>query len=65
MESGNFHDNGNRGGFPRRYGGSATGQGSGQGAMFGRGAFPSATDGFHPGHAGRGPHMGGGGRFGG
>jgi hypothetical protein len=58
MERVNFHDNGNRGGFHHRFGGSAAGQGSDQGAMFGRGGFPLATGRFHPGHVGRGPHLG-------
>jgi hypothetical protein len=26
--------------------------------MFGRGGFPLATGGFHPGHPGHGPHLG-------
>jgi hypothetical protein len=65
MERVNPHGNGNRGGFQRRFGGSAAGQGSGQGTMFGRGGYPAASGGFHPGHGGHGPYMGGGGHFGG
>jgi hypothetical protein len=58
MEQGNFNDATNRGGFNRHFGGSVSGQGSGQGTMFGRGGFPPAMNGFHPGHAGCGPHLG-------
>jgi hypothetical protein len=52
-------------GSQQRFGSSASGQGSGQGAFFGKGGFPPAHQGFHPGFAGRGPYAGhGGGRYG-
>jgi hypothetical protein len=52
--------------FQQWAGVSTVGQGSGQGSMFGRGGFPSMTQGFHPGYDSRGPYSGyGGGRYGG
>jgi hypothetical protein len=64
MERANSHDFGNRGGFQCHFGGSTASQGNGQGAMFGRGGYPSVNGGFLLGCGGRGPFMGGGGRFG-
>jgi hypothetical protein len=50
--------------FQQWAGVSTVGQGSGQGSMFGRGGFPSMTQGFHPGYDSRGPYSGyGGGRY--
>jgi hypothetical protein len=50
--------------FITGFGGSAAGQGSDQGSMFNIGGFLLTTSGFHPGHAGHGPHLGAGrGRF--
>jgi hypothetical protein len=61
------NDRGSRGiGQQQRLGGSIVGQGSGQGAMFGRSGFPLANQAFNPGYAGRGPYSGSGGvRYGG
>jgi hypothetical protein len=65
----NLTENGRGGkgtGFQQRAGASMAGQGSGQGSMFGRGGFPLATQGFHPGYDSRDPYSGYvGGRYGG
>jgi hypothetical protein len=52
-------------GYQQCVGGSAAGQGSGQGTMFGCGGFPPVNQGFHPGYACRGSFSGNlGGRYG-
>jgi hypothetical protein len=58
MDHGRANGGANRGGPNNRYGGSSTGQGAGQGALFGRGGFPPATRGFHLGYAGQGQFAG-------
>jgi hypothetical protein len=49
----------------QRASGVTAGQGSGQGAIYGRAGFPRASQGFRPGFVGRGPYLSnGGGRYG-